>query len=86
MPSETQDIKAIPYGYALDSDSVTLLPVQQEQEVLSLVKALISEGLTLAKIAIELDRRMLLTYYFLSIGQNKESDLAVPEPMEEPQK
>lgn len=86
MSSETQNIRAIPYGYVLASDSVTLLPLQQEQEVLSLVKTLISEGLPLAKIAIELDRRMLPTYYFLSIGQNKESDLALPEPMEESQK
>lgn len=70
--------KSVPYGYSLSRDGVTLTPSKQEQEVLALVRALLSEGLTLAKIAIELDRRWLLTAYFLSIGQDAETDFALP--------
>ena len=68
-----------PYGYALDTDNVTLKPVQQEQEVLALMRTLLSNGLTIGKIATELKRRELLTSYYLTIGEETESGLALPE-------
>jgi len=76
--AEAQEIRMAPYGYAFDTDNVTLKPVQQEQEVLALVKALLSEGLTIAQIAVELNQRFLLTDYYWLIGQNAKTGLALP--------
>ena len=78
-----QDNKLVPYGYSLSTDGVTLMPVEQEQEVLALVRTLLSSGLTIGKIATELKKRELLTAYYLSIGQDVESGLALPEQIDE---
>jgi len=77
-----KEIKMAPYGYAFDTDNVTLIPVQQEQKVLALIRILLSEGLTIARIAIELKRRELLTAFYLTIGEEDESGLALPEPLQ----
>ncbi len=74
--------QGVPYGYAYDVDGVTLIPVNQEQEVLLLVRKLISAGLTIAQIATELKRREILTVYYLCIGQNEESGFALPESLQ----
>lgn len=74
--------KLVPYGYSLSTDGVTLVPVEQEQKVLALVRALLLEGLTIAQISVELKRRELLTAFYLCIGQDNESGLALPEPLQ----
>ncbi len=73
-----QDNKIVPYGYSLSTDGVTLIPVQKEQEVLALVRSLLSEGLSIAQIAVELNQWFLLTDYYWQIGQNEKTGLALP--------
>jgi site-specific DNA recombinase len=48
---------AIPYGHDLDANGVSLLPNPNEQDVIARAKALHAGGLSLRKIADELDRR-----------------------------
>lgn len=74
--------KLVPYGYSLSTDGVTLVPVEQEQKVLALVRALLLEGLTIAQISVELKRRELLTAFYLTIGEEDESGLALPETLQ----
>ena len=77
-----QDDKLVPYGYSLSADGVTLIPVEKEQQVLALVRVLLSRGLSIARISIELKRRELLSAFYLTLGKETESGLALPEPLQ----
>jgi site-specific DNA recombinase len=47
----------IPYGKALASDGIMLVPCQEEQDVLAIIRELRTAGMTLMAIAAELNRR-----------------------------
>ena len=57
--SKGERVGAIPYGYQLKGDGITLVECQEEQAVITQAKSLHTAGLSLRKIADELDTRGL---------------------------
>ena len=53
--------QADPFGYSLEKDHKTLVPVSAEQEVICAIFELRGKGVTLRKIAAELGRRGVQT-------------------------
>jgi site-specific DNA recombinase len=56
-----QPVGKVPFGFTLLNDCKTLVPNPAEQETMRTIKGLRAEGLTLRKIAKELDRRGIAT-------------------------
>jgi DNA invertase Pin-like site-specific DNA recombinase len=57
MKRRGERVGAIPFGYRLDVDGVHLVEDEAEQEVIRLVRELKAEGLSIRKIADEMNRR-----------------------------
>lgn len=51
----------IPYGFELGDDGMSLLDVEEEQQAIGLMKALRSDGMSLRKIAADLEERAIPT-------------------------
>ena len=59
--NQGERVGAVPYGYNLDSDGVTLVENEQEQRVLALIDELRSLGYSLRAIAKQLEERGITT-------------------------
>lgn len=59
--SQGELVGSVPYGYQLSDNGVNLNEVPEEQAVISIVKRLRKTGLSLRKVAVELEKRGLRT-------------------------
>lgn len=59
--SKGERVGTVPYGFDLAADGVTLVKNAAEQQVIEVIEAMRAQGLSLRKIAAELESRQILT-------------------------